>query len=267
MTKRFENPPLIELVAELRWTDPEPATNINSNLDLTMRSDLFERTSKSLTSVFASKGYGSSERLNPVGFPMTNGQVAIRYKYSGNESLEKNSLSPAALFQLGMGVFTINATRPYSSWSEFSNIVRCGVESLLKENGSEVKEYQLRMRYLDAFKKDLVGDLGFTEFLDNIFNIKVSLPSAMTDIGLVDKASIPHIQISLPVKLGSVRVKLAKGKVDAESAFIMETVISFAESYEPNTDSIMEAFSEGRELVHNMFMSISEPLHHKMKPV
>ncbi len=120
----FEKPPLIELIAELRWLPAGVPAGSENALQQQMPAALFAglgRSSEQLYMRFAglmgARGFLHSERLIPVGFPTLPFQPVYRYSKAGTKPGEP-------VFQLGGGVFTAHVTPPYKSWMIFAHSSR-----------------------------------------------------------------------------------------------------------------------------------------------
>src|SRR5215472_6295692 len=97
MPERYRYPPLVELIAELRWGSPLPAAQPQNVIVLATGSheEFFMR--------FGSKagalGYGQVERLVPPGFPASSFQAIYRFRKNAPEQ-------GTTLYQVGTGVFS-----------------------------------------------------------------------------------------------------------------------------------------------------------------
>ena len=116
----FSNPPLVELVAELRWTPagvgaPAPAAGVKL-IQFPLASEHAEQTFTNFSNQVAAQGFGNSERLVPVGFPYLPFMVVYRFR-------KPPAQGENFLYQIGWGVFSANALPPYRDWDSFRPIV------------------------------------------------------------------------------------------------------------------------------------------------
>jgi len=267
MTQRFANPPLVELVAEVRWGETASIKDGGGNIPFAILGDAFDKHANSVTSAMAAIGYGNSERLIPHGFPVPSGVPVVRFTYGGGDDTASSDQLSSTMFQLGSGLFTVNAVQPYKSWADFSPIVEKGLTQLLSTQVDAIPGYTLLLRYIDAFKKDLTGDLSHLEFMSEVLGIKVSLPDALNEYSTSGKVAIPVMQIVIPLELGDLQMQLADGKIESEPVYLMEIVVRYESKVAPDVAAIMDAFSMGRKIVHDLFLKLTKPLHEKMKPV
>ncbi|RYH28896.1 MAG: TIGR04255 family protein, partial [Alcaligenaceae bacterium] len=176
MSLTFDVAPLVEIIAEVRWSDPTafmvPGPLMGLSQPSNATDEFFMR--------FGGRAYGSgfqrAERLVPPGFPVPIGQVVYRYRPPEDFHDE---MARSALWQVGPGVFTANAVPPYRSWVEFSPLVRAGLEVLFETRPADVRNSpvsSVSLRYVDAFNHDLIGDSTFEKFLAEKLGFQVLLP-------------------------------------------------------------------------------------------
>ncbi|WP_145912213.1 hypothetical protein, partial [Alloalcanivorax xenomutans] len=82
MKERFAKPPLLELVAEIRWQLPRPFSGHDMPMPmipqmLKVYEDGFSHFSKSMAEI----GFRNSERLVPQGFPSMPYEPVLRYRF------------------------------------------------------------------------------------------------------------------------------------------------------------------------------------------
>lgn len=270
MNERFDNPPLVELVAELRWRDtslpeglpigfpigfPFPGNQIGLDQQL-----------PEMASAMTAIGYGQSERLVPVGFPAPPEAPIVRYRYSGPSDNNREHL-PSTLFQIGSGIFTANAVKPYKSWEEFKPVVKDGVRVLLETQKIQVAGYSLILRYIDAFREEFTGEMSHSQFLRDVLGFKIEVPEILLDHAQGRAVEMPIAQFLIPLEFGTLQLQLARGEVEGSPAFVMENVVQINGLVEPTVEAIMESFSKARNVIHDVFIKLSAPLADKMVPV
>lgn len=267
MKERFATPPLVELVAELRWQETEMPAGFPQFPGVPFPfSESFDKRMSILLPALASLGYGASERLFPPGFPLPLGAPACRFKFSGPIQEGQESLA-STLFQLGAGIFTANALQPYKSWDEFSPTVKGGVDAFLKSHPSSVSGYSLLLRYIDAFSKDLLDGRTNVEFLQQVLGIEVRVPEIISGYAAGGGINLPLMQIGVPLDFGFLQIQFADGVVDNTPVFLMETTVTITGEVSPDVNEIMGSFERARNVIHNIFVGITKPIHEQMKPI
>lgn len=267
MATSFNKPPLIELIAELRWGLPGlPKGNPLPNMPPPMVSGdnkLDEFFMRFGGAIYAD-GFQNVERLVPQGFPFMAYQPVCRFRK------HDNSTHPA-LYQVGPGVFTANAIPPYKSWEEFSPVVKRGVEALLAtRNDMERDEafFSVSLRYIDAFGSSLTQGQDVSEFVQKTLGISIILPDALSRQIAPGKNPKPFLQLQLPMNNDMVMtVGIGEGLANGDNAIIMDTSVVSVTPVTPNAESIMSTFNDARSAIHDMFFGITEPIKQLMQPI
>jgi uncharacterized protein (TIGR04255 family) len=213
-------------------------------------------------------GYGASERLVPVGFPVPAEVPIVRYRYSGTDFAEPGREHlPSTLFQIGTGIFTANAVKPYKSWDDFRPIVENGIKILLESQVEKIEGYSLILRYIDAFRKDLTGDTTHLKFLTDVFGFKIEPPDFLRQHSVTGEIGLPTMQISVPLKFGHLQLQMAEGEIEGAPGYILENVVVIDGLIGPSVEEIMTSFSQARDVIHSVFVGMTKPLREKMLPV
>jgi len=274
MRERFANPPLVELVAELRWTDPSvqpftlpagfPADFPFPILD----PEGFERQLSILHSAMASIGYGASERLVPAGFPLPGDAPIVRYRYSGADAEQSGREHlPSTLFQIGRNIFTANAVQPYKSWDEFRSIVERGIKVLLNSHKEKSYKYSLQLRYIDLFTPEFTDQKSHLQFISDVLGFNIGVPDALAKHARHPGIDVPALQVTIPLDFGSLRIQMAEGKMANKSGFIFESVLVIDQQADADVEQIMKSFSRGRDVIHEVFVSITSKISERMMPI
>lgn len=260
----FANPPLVELIAELRWV-PGIAGPVNSQagtatiqLPLGFGEESLERFRRSI----AQKGFAASERLVPVGFPLIPFTVAQRFRKPSTDEKENY------LYQVGLGVFSANALPPYRSWDSFRPIVREGVETLLDtRHSTDRANVTVLLRYLDVFTDEFTEGRKSVAFLNDVLGIKLSVPATLTE-----QASNLHelragLQLALNLKDGlSMNIGVQDGAVGTKVGIVMSTEAFTIQPVNPQLNSIMENFERAHDYIRVTFLGLTTKIRDKMKP-
>lgn len=269
MNERFNNPPLVELVAELRWKDlstPALPPGFPIGFPFGGNQQTFDAQLAEMTGAMTAIGYGQSERLIPQGFPAPPEAPVVRFRYSGSSERDRDHL-PSTLFQLGGGIFTINAVKPYKSWDDFKPVVEHGVAILLKTQKAPVDGYSLILRYVDAFRKDLTGELSHLQFLKQVFGFGVDVPPVLLKHAGERTVNMVQAQVVVPLGFGSLQLQMVEGEIEGGPAYILENVVSIDGLVGADVGAILESFSRARDVIHDVFVNLSAPLRDKMAPV
>ncbi|MCE8035909.1 TIGR04255 family protein [Billgrantia tianxiuensis] len=261
MKERFENPPLREIIAELTWDQHEEYAGQDPSEPVYHQA--YEETFNEFLDKVGERGYTRSERLIPANFPCPPAQVVLRARHSNYR--KGKDVASRTLYQMGMGVFTVNAVPPYESWEEFSPLVEDGLEDFLHMSlpGGQPEGFRLKLRYINAFGKDLVSDKSHKDFLQDALGVSVNLPETVID--QVDgQFELPLLDVVLPLGFGNMKLRFAKGLANDEQVYIFDLTISYSQEYKSDLSEIMQAFSMGRNSIHHVFINITKNLHKKM---
>ena len=228
----FSNPPLVELIAELRWMPgtatpsvlPQPqgggqllqALTIQFPLTLSYQEESFSRFSNQV----AERGFGTSERLLPVGFPLLPFTVVYRFR--------KTASGGNFLYQIGPGLFSANALPPYRDWDSFRPIVREGIQALLESRHptENVPFAAVILRYIDLFSEEFTEGKRSFRFLNEVLGVKLELPNILngqvSDINLVQAG----LQLSMPLRNGlAMNINLQDGAAAGKAGILMSTEV------------------------------------------
>lgn len=270
MNERFHNPPLVELVAELRWNDPSLPSGLPPGFPpgfaFPGSQIAFDQQLPEMTSAMTSLGFGQSERLIPPNFPAPAQSPIVRFRYSGPAGDGREQL-PSSLFQIGNGLFTANAVKPYKSWDDFRPVVESGINILLQTQKMDVSGYALTLRYINAFREDLTDGMSHIQFLKNVLGFKIDLPQVLLNHAEGQEIELPLTQLIVPLSFGSLQLQMTQGEVEGSKAYILENVVQFKDPVAADVGAIMDSLSRARAVIHDVFLGLSAPLRDKMLPV
>jgi uncharacterized protein (TIGR04255 family) len=264
----FKNSPLIEIIAEIRWDLPwvnhASVQDIDSVVPMpSLLANQHEEFYMRFGSKVAAAGFQRIERLVPPNFPQLPYQPVYRFRHNAGDE-EKG----ARLYQLGAGLFSVNATPPYKSWAEFQPMVSVGVDALL-QSLSDSEEFNtfnsLSLRYIDAFKEELTDGRTIAEFMDDL-GFQINMPEAITRHASNLAQIQPLLQLTIPVVIGQLNISIAEGVISNEPAFIMDTMASNTAEIGCSKEEIMAAFEQTHSLMHSIFFDLTKPLHKHMQP-
>ena len=264
---QFGKPPIIELIAELRWGAPAivlpPGGTGSMSLAPITASTRHEELFMRFGAKVASEGYGRFERVVPAGFPLMSFQPVYRYRKSTPEE-------GTTLYQLGVGLFSANITPPYQSWEAFRPIVEKGVAMLLecRDEAERASPFVMAsVRYIDAFKADLTQGRTTVAFLSETLGFAVKLPAAIESQTDPSAPIKPVLQFSIPLKSGLVmNVNAGEGVVDGQEAVITDTSVLTPQAVAANLSAVMAAFDSAHDVIRATFLGITQKIAHLMEP-
>ena len=270
MSVIYRNPPLLELIVELRWgvpnfqipvqvavtTDPTiaqvDAPSLNDEL-------LFSKFS----AVAATNGFGRSERVIPAGFPIPPYNVVVRFRPT-----DIKKASP--LYQLGNGVFSANALPPYKSWQEFCPKVLRGLEMMeqaCKELGHNLPTFNTAIvRYIDVFREDLTKGMPAVTFIHDVLGLGLQLPEAITKASSDPDQISPMINLKIPVEAGILNISLGQGIAGGSQGIVMDSTLVISKNLGNSANDAIRALTNGRGIIHEIFRGMTTKLHRDMQP-
>jgi uncharacterized protein (TIGR04255 family) len=255
----FKKAPVIELVAELRWTpagdDAMAAGNVALALG-TQAEEFFQRFGNAV----ASDGFTQAERLVPSGVPLLVHHVVWRFRKPGD---------PNKLLQVGPGLFSANALQPYRRWREFEPTIALGVKALLASragNETDLPFNSASLRYINAFSGDLLGGKGPAAFISDVLGFKQSMPTPISSLHDPNRSMSASVNLLVPIVNTTKTMKLVigDGAVKAEPAAIFD--ITVTEPTQVATSDALTTFKTSRDIIHQCFLNLTKSLHEAMQP-
>lgn len=266
MTTRFENPPVLEVIAEFRWNTAQDALfqQVFPGVPIQMPDDMgisTERFMERFGRRADDAGFRSSERLFPQGTPLMPGQAAMRYRRRAGEP---------PLMQAGTGLVTVNGLPPtYSHWGDFAPTVRIGVEAMLECRDDTEKELPVTstLRYVNAFRGEFLEGSDPGRFISDVLGFKLNLPDrlqgqlhAARPISLAQQLNVPLADES------NLIISVGEGLAENQQAVILELVSQKADLL-PDTDAIMDTLWSGHTQLRELFTEMTRPIAQLMRPV
>lgn len=267
MVKSFATPPLVELIAELRWLPGGMKVSQNDSNSFELQPSMFlnpqnEELYLRFAQLIAAHGYTQIERLVPSGIPSI--PFTPTYRYRDPKS------STVTLYHLGVGVFSAHTTPPYQSWNEFKPVVERGIGALMEALGEKVAPpafNSVLLRYIDNFTETYTQGKSLDGFLKQL-GIDVRVPDAISKHLASGKEIQPRVQLALPLKSGMhMQLSFADGKAGAHSGILMDTVVSATTPVNANVNDVMTALEEAHKVTHETFVELTVSLYPLMKPV
>ena len=264
----FERAPLIEIIAELRWLPVGAPPLLPGQVQL----NLGGYDSDGFLMAFGRRPeiarFTNAEKLVPPGFPSVWHQVVWRYR---------DPTTPAALLQVGPGIFSAHALQPYRRWSEFRPTVSKGVASLLASRSSEEHSQpltSLSLRYINAFTYEITDGMTPRAFARDVLKFKVDLPSALKKLCALNVAPSIGINLLIPVanttktmtvQVGDGNVRFPGAASDAP-VVMLDMTVSETTPTMPNIEDILTTFDRSRDVIHNAFLQMTASIQAKMGP-
>lgn len=265
MSRTFKKPPLVELTAELRWGGSRPhgphwggmsQEEAKAHFD---SEELFNRFAVTV----AGGGFTRVERLLPPGVVANPAQAVYRYK-----SLDEEAKS--VVFQLGSGVLTVNASPPYKSWQTFEPRVVQAIgmlEQAFQEGGNSLPTFDaVVVRYIDAFGEEMTEGRTALDFISNVLGFTIELPSSVQAVCSDGAAILPKLQFQCPIEGGILSLSLAHGLINKASAVVLDMAVVLPGPHGADADSAIGALRKARQVLHNIFVGMTEKLAPIMQP-
>lgn len=259
MTITFENSPLIEAIADLRWGAaaefPAKIVPGQSFHELSINEDFFMHFGAECGAL----GMQRAERVLPQGFPALPGQVVYRFRSS--EAHANN------LLQVGTGVFSANALPPYGSWGDFKGFISRGIDALLAampEKERDSKFASANLRYLNGFGEEYRGAYSGQDFL-RALGFGVERPKELQKV--LSEAEQEVVSLSVKSKINnssSFQVNIYEGVKEGAPALIVElsaTVIGVSK----DKDELLSVFQKSHELIEKTFIDMTKDFHGIMR--
>ena len=164
--------PLVELVTEIRWDDPE-LLEVSSGIIEPSRvwSNRLDELHLAFGARARSAGFTKTQRAYPSEAPVLGRRVVHRYR----------NPTDSTLYQIGPGMFAANASPPYTSWTHFRPTVEQGVklflEALEEVYDPPFRAHSVCVRYIDAFSEEHTGGPNLMRFFREDLKFGLRLPS------------------------------------------------------------------------------------------
>jgi uncharacterized protein (TIGR04255 family) len=265
LTTQFANPPIVELIAEIRWPfyGSKEFQEAQAGSGFVIETPHFEIDAflTRFGAAILALGYTSSERLVPQGVPSAPGQPVFRYRSPEHDGI---------MVQAGWGVATVNAVPPhYKSWTNFVPRLQEVLGALTEARGDDNQPYyHASVRYIDAFGAAWLNSMTPAAFARDILGFDVRLPRAIDTHRDAADAPQAAFQLTFPIKNGMrARVTVGEGVVNGNQALIYDTLLGIDEPVAATADAVLAALDEAHSIVHEMFEGVTAPIRDRMKPI
>lgn len=263
---RFENAPLLEVIAELRWRTAQDALTQQLAPGLQIQfPDAVNASSEESFRRFAERmddcGFRSSERIIPYGAFAPPGVAVERFRRRAGS---------APLLQIGAGVFTANGLPPtYTHWGDFRPVLRMGVQALLDTRADAEKRipFELTVRYLDGFTPDYWEGSDPGRFIDGVLGFGSSLPDSLRQHLHATRPKSASHQLNLPLRDdSSLIINVGEGNVASKGEVVLLDVSAKTANVVADLDAVMESFERNHRIIREMFFAVTEPVATLMRP-
>ena len=261
MTTKFRNPPLLELIAELRWDfmpgQPVSLPGVPMQIQIAPGIDdgYFTRFREACETEL---GFNYTERLLPPGQPPIPGQPLLRLSRSGRDMI----------VQIGLGVVLIHALPPYRSWSTFSPQVDNVVSAILKTLDIPQEFLTASVRYLDAYGSRFLGSMTPADFAQNILGYRLDLPEAVASERDTQQPTQFALNYSFSTQDGmQAQLSIAEGVIDNETALITDTTVRASSPVPATNVNVMDLFGRAHDVIHNIFIDSTTSIQDQMEVV
>nr|WP_175799555.1 TIGR04255 family protein [Burkholderia anthina] len=270
----FAKPPLVELMAEVRWGIPTIPLGQSGGtsafpIPIVPGQPVQFTASGAYDSFFAE----FAKRVRELGFTIQERTVPANMVVPPFKAVWRwqNPDAPGTMLQLGAGVFTINGAPPtYIKWADFVGTVSSALDALLGAMPTypepPEKFSQLLMRYVDLFDEHLAEGKKHAEFLRDVLGVNVVLPKAMTEQARPESDIAPSLSVAMPVEGGSANFVFTPGIVSGKSGFILDSTITADRELSIDRDVVVENFTRAHDILNSIFVGMTAPIHRLMEP-
>ena len=246
----YANPPLVEVIVELRWKLKALTLTPGGTLD-----PFFDEFSADLARRLKEDGYAFAEPLVPSEIPMEvlAHRVVRRFRRAENTW---------PVFQCGPGVFTANIVPPYDGWRAFSGIVRRGLDHVFAAYPVADKYLQpdgIQLKYIDAFTADH-GFKSYSEFV-RLLNVRAELPSISPprSDAAKDMEAVMEFRLKTDSPVGVGVIKISPGISSGARALVMEMSLRSPYQDSANPAQAISWLNSAHKVVRGWFEGIVTP--------
>jgi len=245
--KPFKNPPLIEVIVEVRW-------KLKEGIHPDIKIDPYYKLLPGKLSDNLASRYPHHEELPQASIPdeISPYMVKHRFRYQKDEW---------PLVQLGPGILTVNQTEKYTVFDEFKLLAVSAVKALFDvyPKPDELKIQSLVLRYIDATLFDYESE-DVLQFLREKMGFPISLPDKLfTDMAVerIPKIFVWHSSFMCKKPKGLGTLKFYTGTSSGKQALIWEQIVG---SEEPDVPAMPQGFeqwiSEAHKVTEPWFLSL-----------
>lgn len=259
MSLVFGNAPLVEMNVQVQWV---PSMTITvppqSMATFSFSGDDFYNE---FAEVVSHEGFIKSERVIPPGVVAAPYQVVYRYRH----------MSLPVLYQIGAGIFAVNATPPYKTWNHFKPYVRSGLKALLATRPDVQKDQpftSIQVRYINIFGASLLFGMPPATFLANKLGFTLPLPRPIAS-RTASKGVVTSMLIRATAPIGpSSNLVVSVGDTYANNtpAAVLDLL---GETQRHTAGDVERAIAEMEtihDVIHGAFIDLVEPIWASLDP-
>ena len=246
------NPPLIEAIFELRWGEVLPGQFKFSRDEQTLFAG-------KISAALDSKGYGISEIVHPeTSRPLP---MFISHRFRAKENTWP-------VYQVGLGIFTVNQLNDGYSWESFKNTIETGLEIYSQADPRKLAldrdTLSFVLRYQDAFFPP--AEQLISGYLEEHFNVRAGLPENFLNNENIDstKSTVNiNIHTNTVNPKGEIVIAIANAIINQNPGLLMETVVTSkameAIEGEIKIGNILEWTQSAHALQQHAFRTVINP--------
>lgn len=263
MNETFQNAPLVEIVAELRWQIPQLSASDQAGnpiqLPIVLADDAMTAFFHRVTGSVGKRGFDRLEQLVPPGTSIPVLLPHMMYRYRRTDEVP-------VLAQIGPGMFSVNALPPYKTWDEFRPLLEGGIESLC-EALTDKPELTASLRYIDAFKQDLTAGRDAKAFATEILGFRLDLPATLLTRLTTGAQARMSFQMVLPTPGMSMTITVSDGYLGADPVVLMNTDVRIEDALSTDKQAILLALDKAHDLTHGTFVDMTQSIWDKLQSI
>ena len=269
----FRNAPLVEVVADVRWTAGvvcaidtgcSSARDCFAPLTLLFPTTQLEGFLIQFGAAIYNDGFQRAERLIPPGVPIPWGQPVMRFLGAlRDQTMFSTKLARECSPRMRSRHIAIG-------WISHLWFLRASKRFLRRALMLKriLLILPLSLHYINAFRTDLTQGKSIAEFLSEIFKIKLALPEGITKHITVGQNYKPYIVLNFPVERGTLNISVGEAIVgtNPEPALLLDLLFATTQDIQPENAKLLDAFSRAHVLLHDLFTELTKPVEHLMNP-
>lgn len=239
---KLKNPPIVEVVVEIRWGEKVPNLNVDSRYRFLL-GRLFEKLSDK---------YPEIEYLPAAQVPEQMIRQVVQYRF-------RKGKDEWPLIQIGPGVFTINDTENYE-WINFRKNCENAIKALYASSPEpeDLKINEIILRYINAININY-NESNIIDFLREQMKISLSFPDMLFNSQTI--ANLPSsLECTSSFKCqkpnGVVTLKVSTGLKNNEPALIFELLLSQNENVPIMPDGFKPWLDSAHSILEDWFFKI-----------
>lgn len=258
MELHFKKAPVVEISVQVQWLPKESAVvPPQSSTVIELGGDDFFQEFGSRA---AEAGFLQSERIVPAGVRVSPHQPVYRYRKGPDSTV---------VYQLGQGIFSINAVPPYKTWDHFFPHVVTGMSMLMESLPDEQKNdqfFSVQVRYINMFEGEILRGLSPTRFIMDTLKWHVSLPTALYQN--VDASEVDGFFVRLGFKVSdSIHLLINVGEVlrHGTPAALLDLVTE-VRNIEQVQEEVLAKAQDMHTVIHKTFLDMVAPIQDLFEP-